>query len=333
MKKNNKCLGCGATKQTKNKDLIGYVTDLSHDYCVECFKLKNYGDVKVHNHPQIFPDILPKSIVLVVQSILHLDNLFSQPVNRIQPDAKYVYIINQLDLLPKDTNLDYLYSKIVKTARQQKIKYYDIILMSAINQQDLDNLKEYIGHLKENHVYLFGIQNSGKTTLFKGLTNNESALAINKVGLTQEVLTEEVDGKTYYDMPGTYGSGYLHEFLTYQNYKKLIPSKTIKPIVYQMHKEQSIVIEDFISVTNSNLDTTFVFYLSDHAKTNKYNVKNIEKHLNSNYDFIEKAFKVSQGKHQITFGDMGFLLLNGPNTIIIKAHKLLNLSIVEAYLK
>lgn len=333
MSKEIKCLGCGATKQTTDTNLVGFAKDSLHDYCLECFKLKNYGEVKSHVHPESYPDILPKSVVLIIQSVMHLDNLFVHPINRIQPDAKYIYIINQIDLLPKDTNLDYIYEKITLKARQMKVKFFDIVFMSAIRKSDINDLKKYVNSLHEKNIYLFGIQNSGKTTIFKGLTNNDKALALNKVGLTQEIIQETVLDKTYYDMPGTFGSGYLHEFLTYNEYKNLIPSKTIKPRVYQMHKNQSVIVNDFLSVSNSTIDTTFVFYLSAHALTKKLNVKNIDKHLNDSYEYNTKSFKVAKGKHQITFGDLGFLIIEGPNTVVVKAHKKLNISLTDAYLK
>lgn len=330
----NKCLGCGATKQTINENELGYVKDLEHGYCLDCFKLKNYGEVSKHVHPNTFPEIKSSSLIIVIQSIMQLDLLFMQPITRIQPNAKYLYLINQVDLLPRDTNIEFIYENIVKNMRKNKIKFEDIIFMSAINENDISNLKDYIKSFKEKDVYLFGIQNSGKTTIFKGLTNNSSALSINKAGLTQNVLKAELGGKTIHDMPGTYFGGYLHDFLEYEEYKKLIPTKTIKPMIYQVHKNQAIIIEDFISISNMKEDSlTYVLYLNSNTKTYKYNVKNIDKYLNENYDFTNKVFKVEEGKHQITFGDLGFLLIKGPALIDIKIHKLLHLSIIKAYLK
>lgn len=330
---NEKCLGCGALKQIDNEDQVGHVIDLSHEYCLDCFKLKNYGIVKDHIHPDNLPNIKPNSAILVIQSIIQLDLLFMQPITRIQPNAKYVYIINQLDLLPKDTNLDFIHNKIMFEARRNNIQYFDIIFMSAINKNDISNLSNYISNLKEKDIYLFGIQNSGKSTIFKGLTGNDTVLSINKAGLTQEVITEELHGKTIYDMPGTYFGGYLHDFLEYKDYKRLIPSKTINPRIYQMRKKQTIIIEDFISVLNNNEDNTFVFYINNITKTNRYNERNIDKYLSDKFNYVSKTYKINEGKHQITFGDLGFLIVNGPTSITVKTPKELHTSLVGAYLK
>ena len=108
----NKCLGCGATKQTINENELGYVKDLEHGYCLDCFKLKNYGEVSKHVHPNTFPEIKSSSLIIVIQSIMQLDLLFMQPITRIQPNAKYLYLINQVDLLPRDTNIEFIFTDI-----------------------------------------------------------------------------------------------------------------------------------------------------------------------------------------------------------------------------
>lgn len=330
---NNTCLGCGILKQIDDENKLGYVINLNHDYCLDCFKLKNYGIVRNHVHPERLPEIKPQSVVFIIQSVMQLDLLFMQPITRIQANAKYIYIINQVDLLPRDTNLDYIQEKIIKAAKLNRLSHYDIIFMSAINKSDINNLLAYILKLKENEIYLFGIQNSGKSTIFKGLTGNDSVLSINKAGLTQEVIKAQIKDKTIYDMPGTYFGGYLHDFLEYERYKNLIPAKTIRPRIYQMHKKQAIIIEDFISVLNSDTNNTFVFYINNETKTNKYNEKNIDKYLNDNYTYVTKNFKIIEGKQQITFGDLGFLLVNGPTTLTLKMPKQLHVSLMEAYLK
>lgn len=332
-KNNTKCLGCGIEKQTANKEELGYVLDLSHNYCMECHRLKNYGEVTSHVHPGELPSIKKGSLVLIIQSVMQLDRLFTQPIIRIQPDAKYVHIVNQVDLLPRDTNINHLYSEIFKEAKDNNIPLEDIVFMSAINRDDIDNLKEYIMSFEQKDVYLFGIQNSGKTTIFKGITDNKEALSINKAGLTQNIIKDNLYDKIIYDMPGTYQGGYLHDFLPFERYKKLIPSRTIKPLVYQMKSHQGIVIEDFISVSYTGKDTTLVFYLSNFTKTAKLNTVNLDKKLDDKHSYVIKNFKVGYGKHQVTFGDLGFLHVMGPLTLNIKLPKSMHITIRKSYFK
>lgn len=333
MSKENKCLGCGVEKQITDNSKLGYVLSLEHSYCTECHKLKNYGIVSSHVHPESLPEIKSGSLVLIIQSVMQLDRLFTQPIIRIQPNAKYVHIINQVDLLPHDTNINHLYSEIFRTAKDNNVPLEDIVFMSAINKDDINNLKEYILSFNQKDVYLFGIQNSGKTTIFKGVTNNTNALAINKAGLTQNIITDQLEDKTIYDMPGTYQGGYLHDFLPYERYKKLIPSKTIKPLVYQMSNHQGLVLEDFISLSYRGSDTTFVLYLSNFTNVQKLNTVNLDKKLSNDYQYIIKNFKASAGKHQITFGDLGFMHITGPITMTVKLPKSMHVTISGSYFK
>ena len=116
MLKTIRCKGCGALLQEDNPEKVGYAVSLDHDYCQSCYRLFHYGESSKHFHPEDLPTLPANSIILMVSSVLHLDLLFSYPVYRYQSDAKFVYIINQVDLLPHGTNLDRLLAKINMTS-------------------------------------------------------------------------------------------------------------------------------------------------------------------------------------------------------------------------
>jgi len=334
MQKNDKCLGCGAIKQTNNINEVGYVKDLSHDFCVECHTLKNYGKTSNHFHPNNYLDIKPNSTILIIQSIMQLDLLFSQPIERIQPNARYIYIINQLDLLPQDTNVDYIYNKVKKLARKNNVKYADIIFMSAINNNDLNNLKTYLCSLKSRDIYLFGFQNSGKTTILKGLTNNKNALNINKAGLTQNIITDILEDKVIYDMPGTYVKGYLADFFSYEEYKNLLPSKTINPKVYVLTNKQKFVVNNFIELTiSSKAQTSLTFYLNKNNQIKRYNLLNENVYISNNFDYQSKTFKINNKKMHLSIADLGFILINDDVNITIKYPKGMHVTLMESLIK
>jgi len=338
MSKTTKCQGCGAEMQTTEKDKVGFALSLSHDYCQACYKLMHYGESETHFHPEDLPKLPENALIFMVSSVLHLDLLFSYPVYRYQPQAHYVYIINQIDLLPASTNLDILIENMTKKAKALNIPFVDIILMSAKNPHDLEHLKAYIDHFKSKDIYLLGVQNSGKTTIFKALTKHPKALAFKKAGLTQEALVGIYKDKTIYDMPGLYQEGYLHQFLPYQIYKRLIPDQMLKPKVYQLKSNQALCLEGLIAISFLNKDTNPVLYVDDQMhvhKTNHARIKPLflekEKHFKVFVEtYEEKAIKIPQGKQQITFSDMGFMHIEGPMTIKIVLPKGMHISISEA---
>ncbi|MDY0074324.1 MAG: GTPase [Acholeplasmataceae bacterium] len=333
-----RCKGCGAKLQVEDPKKVGYAPSLEHVYCQSCYRLFHYGEATIHFHPEDLPSLPERSIILMISSVLHLDMLFSYPVYRYQPEAKFVYIINQIDLLPSSTNLDKLLHNLKLKAKAMHIPYEDIILMSAKNPYDIKHLKDYLIALNEPHVYLIGVQNSGKTTLYKAITSDQHALAMKKAGLTQEALQESFEGMTIYDMPGLYQEGYLHHILPYGVYKNLIPDKEIKPRIYQLKDHQALCIEGLMTFSFLGKDMRPVFYIDNKINIHKTNDDRIDhlieerkKHFHIYVDhYEEKSFKITSGKQQLTFADMGFMHIEGPVTIKMKYPKGLHISLTEA---
>lgn len=338
MSTTTRCKGCGALLQVDDEHKVGFTLSLAHTYCQACFKLLHYGESLIHFHPEDLPMLPAGSMIMMVSSVLHLDTLFSHPVYRYQPDATFIYVINQIDLLPKDTNLDHLLENIKKKAASMYIPYEDIILMSARNPFDIEQLKHYIETIHAPHVYLLGVQNSGKTTLFKALTQDHEALAMKKAGLTQEALKRPYKDMMIYDMPGLYQEGYLHHILPYGIYKNLIPDQEIKPKVYQLKNHQSLCIEGLIAISFYGEKLYPVLYIDQHIKIHKTHDERIkpllaekEKHFKIYADSYEtKTFKIKEGVHHITFADMGFMHLFGPARIEITYPKGLHITLSEA---
>lgn len=333
-----RCKGCGAELQNKDESLVGYSPDITRDYCQACFRLAHYGDVKDHFHPDVLPDLKPKSLVLMVSSVLQLDMLFFYPLYRYAPDVTYTYIINQVDLLPNSTNVDKLLENIIKRAREMNIPYEDIIIMSAKNPDDIEALKAYITSFNVSHVYLLGIQNAGKTTLYKALVHDDKALAMNKAGLTQDALSAPLSSKQkLYDMPGLYQAGYLHQLLSYDVYKRLLPSKPLKPMIYQLKAGQGLLFEGLIGLSVDK-DVSVVGYVSEAVHIHRTNQEKLKVMIDENSrpdrvyhkPYETRTFHLKKGKQQVTFADFGCVHIVGPLHIKLTYPKALHVSVSEA---
>lgn len=343
MKQQNKtCLGCGTYLQTNNVSQTGYVIKLDNDYCQSCFKLANYGVASTHEHPNLLPEFEDNSLVVVITSVLFLDTLFKTNLKRLT-NNQVVYVINQIDLLPKDTNLDLFIKNLETKARQTQTEVADIILMSAHNQRDLANLKEYLLDYQQTKIYLVGIQNSGKTTIFKYLTNNTTALNLKKAALTQTTLTGKMGNKTILDTPGLYQTGYLHELYPYDVYKRILPEKTIRPIIYNLKAKDVTIIDGLVAIEIVKIvRPSVVFYLNQNLKIHKTNVNkltnllaNYQQHFKYGFDdYQATTFKLEKNiKYQVTLADFGFIHLIGPATIKVHSPKNLHLTLMEALFK
>jgi 30S ribosome assembly GTPase len=336
------CKGCGAVLQTTDQQALGYASDLDQRYCRSCYRLRHYGEGGMHFHPENMPKITPGSLVLLMSSVLHMDLLFQTNFSRIQPDAKVVYVINQIDLLPSGTNKDLFLERIERLAKRENTHLDDIILMSSKSADDLDQLKRYLRHQKAKEVFLLGVQNSGKTTVFKALTGNQDALAMKKAGLTQQTLSGTFEKMMIHDMPGLYQKGYLHTFMPYETYKRLIPEETINPRIYIMKPDQSLMLEGLVAITNTG-KTTFsaVFYISPMVSvhvTNRLRVPLLLKNHKTQFeiscdDYETRAFNLKPMKMQLTFADMGFMHVTGPAHITLHVCKAMHVSLTEALFK
>ncbi len=335
------CKGCGAPFQTENREKPGYVLSMEHPFCQACFRLMHYGESHDHFHPEDLPELPKDALIIMMSSVLHLDCLFHYPVYRYQPEATFLYIINQIDLLPKQTNTEHLLKSIMDRAKSLKVPLVDAILMSSRNPFDLEHFKTYLNTFAHQHVYLIGVQNSGKTTLFKALTENSNALSYKKAALTQSPLLGRYQNKTVVDLPGLYQKGYLHEFLAYSVYKNLIPDHEIKPKIYPLKMNQTVWIEGLFIITLLSSDRSLVFYLDSNVRLHRTQKDALPKLFAG--DFFQntihatpmetRVFALPLGKQQLTLADMGFVHVEGPAKLSITAPKNIHMTVTEALFK
>lgn len=336
------CKGCGINLQNTNSELIGYAPKLNADYCMNCFQLINYGIDTNQILPIKLPEIKEDSVIIIVSSVMYLDLLFKFNKEIKGNNSKIVFLINQIDLLPSDTNLDYLLKQITKFAKQSRINYHDIILMSALNKYDLLNFSNYVNSFEEKHIYLIGLQNSGKSTIFKALTNNKHVLSLKKAGLTQQTIKDFYNDKIIYDTPGLLQKGYIPQFFTYEQYKKILPDRKINAKVYNLKKGKSIIIAGLVSISLLENDGTIVFYgnnflpITQGSYPNSVNkmVKNknylysFENYENKEFDLLEPNIK-----YRITLADFGFVVIEGINKVSVTTNPDLHVSLIKEYLK
>ena len=93
---------------------------------------------------------------------------------------------------------------------------------------------------------------------------------------------------TLIDTPGLVDNGNILNFVDSDMYKKIIAKKEIKPKVFQMKKNQCIVINDLLRIDNlSEEKNSFVVYVSNDLTVKRYNSSKCEllKDINKNtYD-------------------------------------------------
>lgn len=327
MKIDKHCKGCGSLLHTNSDDSLGYTKSLDFDYCVSCFKLKHYGKDTFAKHKLINFDIKSDSLVLVVYSVLNLDYLLIDNLRNLKDNLTYVLIINQMDLLNKDDQVK-LVNNVTKTVRKERKEYSDIIFMSAENKSDINNLKQYLTNVSFENIYLYGAQNSGKTTILNGLTNEESLAGL-KFGLTSNVIVKQFEGKSVYDLPGLIRRGSITEFVDYETYKNYLPKQKINPKVYVMSNSVYLNILDLIYIKPSS-EGIIILYLSNYAKVERKNIRSYDNLLSDKLNY-KQTFKTNEDI-QIFLSDIGFIITKNIKNIEIITRKNLRINLIKRLL-
>lgn len=295
-----KCIGCGA-ELTLEKGKLGYTKDIESDLCMRCFNIKNYNKYEKVDHLEeintIIKDVKASSdIVIFVVDVFNLSNKIKEIVDYLNNNV--ILCITKYDLVDIDESkiLNYL-----------NINTLGTIVISSKNNYNLDNLMELIeDNKKSNNVYLVGYTNAGKSTLINKIIKNYSN---NNYELTTSVLPSTTlnfvkvnvnDNLTLIDTPGIIVSNII-DYLDEEEIKKVIPKKKIKPQIYQIKTEQTIMVDNFLGIKIKPYNTV-VFYGADGLKYTRY------------YNDIETSLKVKK----IKVSDNSELIVNGFGIIKIK---------------
>lgn len=305
------CKGCGV-ELTLDKKKLGYTNNLESDLCMRCFNIKNYNKYEKVNHLEDINKIIKEvretnDIILFVTDIFNINNQLKDIINYLNNNV--ILCITKYDLIDIDENkiLNYL-----------DIDCIDKLVISSKNNYNLDKLMEIINkNKKSNKVYLVGYTNAGKSTLINKIIKNYSTSDYN---LTTSVLPSTTlnfikvninENLTLIDTPGIIVSNII-DYLDEEEIKKVIPKKKIKPQIYQIKTEQTIMVNNFLGLKIKPYNTV-VFYASDTLKYMRY-YKDIQTNLKI------KKIKVPSNSE---------LIINGFGIIKIKKQSEITLYLIE----
>ena len=285
-----KCVGCGATLQDNNILLEGYTTSLTNDYCMRCFKMKNYGEYEfVTKSNEEYIKILKKignkkSLILYVIDILSIP----QDLTKIKTYLKnnpIILVINKQDILPSfvDDN------KIINYFKEQNLNFLDIVLISSSRNINIDTLYNKIKkNLIGEDVYVVGNTNAGKSTLINQMIDNytieQSKITISPMPSTtlNEIKIEFKDFNII-DTPGLVDDGNILNYITKEEIKKISPKKEIKPRTYRIRKNEALVLDNLFRIDYVEGEkNSFTFFVANDINIKRVRVKNPSlKHLNN----------------------------------------------------
>ena len=281
-----KCIGCGVVLQDTDESAVGYVKDINKmDYCMRCFKLKNYNEASTltpnYSNLELVELInvqFDKCVFLV--DILNISSEVIKVFKKIS--IPKILVISKLDIIPKSIKVN----DIIKRIRLVYQLDADIITISSLKSININLIRKFIGNDK---ACIAGFTNSGKSSLINTLVNDNRVLISKNVNTTLDFIRVDSDDFVLYDTPGF---RYEHTYLDEKKLTNLTITNLIKPAIYQLRPNTGILLDEIVLFNNSNELTNITLYTNNYLPIKKVFKKPDGNYLNmrlKNQDIVIKT--------------------------------------------
>ena len=277
MDNEKRCQGCGVLLQDENVLQEGYTSSLENELCQRCFRMKNYGEYQVVTKSnEEYLDILKevgktKDLVLYITDLLNLEKNIGE-IRELIPN-KMILVLNKMDVLPKSVKEE----KIKAYFEKENVHFEEIIVISTAKNYNIDYLLKRIKYFQTSkNVYVVGHTNAGKSSLInkliKNYSNNTQELTMSPLPSTT-LSTINIDINEYLtliDTPGLVDTGSILNYVDPKMVKRISPKAEIKPRTYQLKKNQSIIVDNFMRIDYVEGEkNSFTLFVSNDLKVRR----------------------------------------------------------------
>lgn len=351
-----KCIGCGAELHSNNPNIPGYRLKEEHTMCKRCFQIKHYNkayelDITSDDYLDVLKGAKPNSLIINIIDLLDFDGSFIHGLTRIMNSKDIVLVGNKLDLLPDSVSIARTKNWLNKQAKENGLVPIAVEVLSAKETSRLEKLVDLINeHQNNRDVYVVGCTNVGKSSLINALLGYY-------VGENDVITTSQFPGTTISTIEIPMNDGYLidtpgvinpYQFTNYlgDSLKKVVPKKSIKPVVYQIEPKNTVFIGGFARIDFAKgSKTSFVFFKANEipmhrTKTEKADAF-LEKHLGTilNPPTTEECAKLGdfqkynltiQPDQDLVLAGLGFVTVNKRVDIVCYLPKGIKLYVRES---
>lgn len=229
-----KCIGCGLELQDRDEDKQGYTPNMKNQYCMRCFRLKNYGEKKegeVVNEEAIIRKVnKSRGIVFFLIDYLNLNKYTLDIFKRIKlPKA---LVVSKSDVLRREMK----FKKIETWLRQVYGIEDDVLFISKNNDFKNVNIFKAMDKRGSKTVFIMGITNAGKSTFINSILKKQNIrkeiVVSDKPNTTLDFIKLRVGEYVIYDTPG----------FDYLNLNYRLVSDEIKPVSLNIVKPTTVII-------------------------------------------------------------------------------------------
>lgn len=326
------CKGCGAYLQNTDPMKAGYITDLTKDFCVRCYRLNHYGDTKQLNlHVEASSvlneiSLMEKALYVWVIDIFHLEASQIPSLKRWLNEKPVIVIFTKRELLPLTMSQSKLIRAVQPFLKQSQINVADVIISSKMGKEGKDLIIKSIKRLKDSlkleKVVFFGQTNAGKSTLLNTLFSETSQLSVSAYpGTTLDLLKIDTSIGDVYDSPGIDLKDNILNHLPLEAVKLLQPKRQIKPITYQLMQNQSLIIAglakiDFLGAQQLSVTAYFPESVEIHRTKVENSTTQFERAQENLFSIADKKLRTTQLKNNpegfdLVIDHIGFFSIKG----------------------
>lgn len=273
-----KCKGCGITLQYDDPNALGYTPKKESEYCQRCFRLRHYGDQMISLKQGIDPNTVISTIadsdgiIAWIVDLLDFDFGFIDDFNHVFFGKTIILIVTKSDLVAGVIDADKLYGFIMARLRVKKIVIDGLIVTGSYGYAQYQDVKDELFRIANGQTIIFaGKANAGKSTLINGLLDQDllttsrypgTTIAFNPITLS--------NGLTIMDTPGIENTGSMLLSVDDGTIKQLLPTKPIKPKVFQVYSNQSYALGGLVRLDLEPVDhASIVIYMENNLKIHR----------------------------------------------------------------
>lgn len=346
---NIKCKGCGIYLNDDPKSL-GFVKNFVQDktlYCKRCFDIKHYNkcETTTDNINEIKETLdnleLDNYNIFIVIDVLDLKNSL---IEKYKDYKNVYYVINKMDLLPKNHHKELTEKNIIKNIESLGYEFESIIFCSTKSNSSIKHINEIIKNSKSKNIFI-GKSNVGKSSLIKKLCAlnkiKDNIIVSSYLNTTNNLNKIKINKFTIIDTPGFINSNSILNFVELKNVKKIQYDHINKPKNYQLFESRTFKIENLVSlVVTPKKRSNVTFYMNDHLNicANKYDEVKSKKLNNlignvaytKNDDIKEIVFNnFNEGKNNIVISGLGLITFKEIKEIRIYINKEVDVNLLK----
>ncbi len=319
---NKRCLGCGIYLQITDSSKLGYTKSLDMDYCMRCFRLKNY-----HENLEIPFEVNNEEILKKVNHgtgkvffFVDVLNIYRENIELfLKIQIPKVLVISKIDVLPRSISL-----KVIENYLKKHFHIQEEILFVQKKKNNARKIYEYIDKDSFSNFYFLGLTNAGKSSLLnlllEELIENSKPITVSEMPNTTLDFIEIIlpNKKKIQD---SVGFTYNYCFKDFQMLQKTLIKKEIKPKNFYLKKGTVLSLENQIFLKLDDLNS-ITWFGSENLLLQKIYREKTQEYL---------SFSVSE-KTNIYLKGVGFFYVKKASIVQIAGLQKENIAIEPSFL-